>query len=60
MSKMCEHRNRQAIASPSHWGKQIASVICLDCGKVLSSQIIDANGLEYNKVNIFNEQDDEE
>lgn len=39
----CKHKNRQGIASPSNWGKQVASVICLDCGKVLYSSFIDTN-----------------
>lgn len=39
----CIHSNRQGIASPSNWGKQIASIICLDCGEVVSSKLIDAN-----------------
>ena len=39
----CKHNSKQAVASPSNWGKQIASVVCLQCGQVLSSVLVDAN-----------------
>ena len=52
----CKHliKDRQAVASPSHWGNQIASVICLKCGEVLSSRMIDSDGLELQEPKYTN------
>lgn len=41
----CKHelKNRQAVASPTHWGNQLISIICIKCGEVIYSYLIDSN-----------------
>ncbi len=50
----CKHelKNRMAVASPSHWGNQLASVVCLKCGDVLYTTMIDPNNLDIDKKKV--------
>lgn len=44
MSK-CKHKvsERQAVASSSHWGKSIITIVCLRCGIMLYKAHRDLN-----------------
>jgi hypothetical protein len=41
----CIHKisERQAVASSSHWGTSIITVVCLRCGKLLFKKSRDIN-----------------